>query len=140
MKVKIQNWHAVASWTWTTEDDVCGICHMPLDGCAPGASGPGDDSPVVWGRVRRRTQHSNFSDFFLCRSMHSRLASLLFSCTVLALLPPHVHHDVAAQQEHVPNLPAQVGVRLRAQAGARDARRTPRRRGIYGGRHRRASS
>lgn len=64
MKVKIQNWHAVASWTWTTEDDVCGICHMPLDGCAPGASGPGDDSPVVWGRVRRRTQHSNFLRFF----------------------------------------------------------------------------
>ena len=51
MKVTIKNWHAVASWTWTTEDDVCGICHMPLDGCAPGATGPGDDSPVVWGRV-----------------------------------------------------------------------------------------
>ncbi|KOO34105.1 anaphase promoting complex subunit 11 [Chrysochromulina tobinii] len=50
MKVTIKNWHAVASWTWTTEDDVCGICHMPLDGCAPGAAGPGDDSPVVWGR------------------------------------------------------------------------------------------
>ena len=45
-------WHAVASWTWTTEDNVCGICHMPTDGCAPGAAGPGDDSPVVWGRVR----------------------------------------------------------------------------------------
>ena len=52
MKVEIKNWHSVASWTWTTEDDVCGICHMPLDGCAPGAAGPGDDSPVVWGRVR----------------------------------------------------------------------------------------
>ena len=52
MKCEIKNWHAVASWTWTTEDDVCGICHMPLDGCAPGAAGPGDDSPVVWGRVR----------------------------------------------------------------------------------------
>ena len=49
----IKNWHAVATWTWTTEDDVCGICHMPLDGCAPGAAGPGDDSAVVWGRVRR---------------------------------------------------------------------------------------
>ena len=31
---------------------MCGICHMPLDGCAPGAAGPGDDSPVVWGKVR----------------------------------------------------------------------------------------
>jgi len=54
MKVTIKSWHAVASWTWTTEDDVCGICHMALDGCAPGAVGPGDDSPVVWGRVRAR--------------------------------------------------------------------------------------
>ena len=54
MRGEIKNWHAVASWTWTSEDDVCGICHMALDGCAPGAIGPGDDSPVVWGRVRRR--------------------------------------------------------------------------------------
>ena len=45
---------AVGVWTWNAgdKDDVCGICHMPLDGCAPGAAGPGDDSPVVWGRVR----------------------------------------------------------------------------------------
>eukprot|EP00966_Prymnesium_polylepis_P089061 2061358-Prymnesium_polylepis.1 len=53
MKVEIKSWHAVGSWTWTTEDDVCGICHMALDGCAPGAAGPGDDSAVVWGRVCR---------------------------------------------------------------------------------------
>ena len=49
-KINIKNWHGVASWTWTTEDDLCGICHMALDGSAPGAPGPGDDSPVVWGR------------------------------------------------------------------------------------------
>lgn len=30
MKVTIKNWHAVASWTWTTEDDVCGICRAWL--------------------------------------------------------------------------------------------------------------
>ena len=49
-KINIKNWHGVASWTWTTEDDLCGIWHMALDGSAPGAPGPGDDSPVVWGR------------------------------------------------------------------------------------------
>ena len=49
-KINIKNWHGVASWTWTTEDDLCGICHMALDGSAPGAPGPGDDSPVVWGK------------------------------------------------------------------------------------------
>ena len=31
---------------------LCTLADMPLDGCAPGAAGPGDDSPVVWGRVR----------------------------------------------------------------------------------------
>jgi len=102
MQVTVKSWHAVASWTWTSEDDVCGICHMPLDGCAPGAPGPGDDSPVVWGRVRtiRRAVH------MLSLPGHSfpRLV-------VLALLPPHVHQHLAAQQEHLPDLPAEVGVR-----------------------------
>lgn len=50
LKVTVKRWTAVASWTWTADDDVCGICHMALDGCAPGAPGPGDDSPVVWGK------------------------------------------------------------------------------------------
>mmetsp|Transcript_28210 Transcript_28210/g.70972 ORF Transcript_28210/g.70972 Transcript_28210/m.70972 type:complete len:100 (+) Transcript_28210:115-414(+) len=50
LKVTVKRWSAVASWTWAADDDVCGICHMALDGCAPGAPGPGDDSPVVWGK------------------------------------------------------------------------------------------
>ena len=50
MKVLVKDWHAGAAWTWTTEDDVCGICHTLLDGAAPNATGPGDDSPVVWGK------------------------------------------------------------------------------------------
>lgn len=60
---------AVANWTWTSEDDVCGICHMPLDGCAPGAIGPGDDSPVVWGKVRSPLQP-------LAPRWHTRLLTL----------------------------------------------------------------
>ena len=51
MKVTIKNWHAVACWTWTTEEDLCGICHQALDDSAPGAAGPGDESTVVWGKV-----------------------------------------------------------------------------------------
>ena len=115
MKVTIKNWHAVASWTWTTEDDVCGICHMPLDGCAPGAAGPGDDSPVVWGRVRLRHCHMPFFSLLTCHGSLMRRPCL---AAVLTLLSPDVHHDVAAQQEHVPGLPSQVGVCLRAQACA----------------------
>ena len=49
MKVKIKQIHAVATWTWAANDDVCGICQNPLDGCAPSSEFPGDDSPVVWG-------------------------------------------------------------------------------------------
>lgn len=28
MKVDINEWHAVASWTWSAEDDACGICRL----------------------------------------------------------------------------------------------------------------
>ena len=131
MKVEIKNWHAVASWTWTTEDDVCGICHMPLDGCAPGAAGPGDDSPVVWGRVRAERGWSRTAGsrprpphpLFFSRALPAALA-------VHALLPSDVHHDMAAQQEHVPDLQAQVGVPDGAQARARHPRKSPRGRGL----------
>ena len=34
-EVTVKNWHAVANWTWDAGDDVCGICRMPFDGCAP---------------------------------------------------------------------------------------------------------
>ncbi|GJN31233.1 hypothetical protein PR202_gb19602 [Eleusine coracana subsp. coracana] len=35
MKVKILQWHAVASWTWDAQDETCGICRMAFDGCCP---------------------------------------------------------------------------------------------------------
>ena len=76
MKVTVKNWHAVASWTWTTEDDVCGICHMPLDCCAPGAAGPGDDSPVVWGRVRCRSTYPDVAHHALLRCTHAQTYTL----------------------------------------------------------------
>ena len=46
--VRIESWHAVASWTWNAGDDVCGICHAAFDGCPPEAKFP-DDAPVVRG-------------------------------------------------------------------------------------------
>lgn len=30
MKVKIMQWHAVASWTWDAQDETCGIVEWPL--------------------------------------------------------------------------------------------------------------
>jgi len=49
-KIKIKRLHMVASWTWNGPEELCGICHTELDGCAPEAQFPGDDSPVVWGQ------------------------------------------------------------------------------------------
>ena len=129
MKCEIKNWHAVASWTWTTEDDVCGICHMPLDGCAPGAAGPGDDSPVVWGRVRAAPRGWEFEPATI-RPPLTYIYFLPRVLTVHSLLPPDVHHDMAAQQEHLPDLQAQVGVPNGAQTRARHPRESTRGRGL----------
>ncbi|VAI06511.1 unnamed protein product [Triticum turgidum subsp. durum] len=49
MKVKILQWHAVASWTWDAQDETCGICRMAFDGCCPDCKFPGDDCPIIWG-------------------------------------------------------------------------------------------
>ena len=49
MKVKILQWHAIASWTWDAQDETCGICRMAFDGCCPDCKFPGDDCPLIWG-------------------------------------------------------------------------------------------
>ncbi|KAM0832577.1 hypothetical protein ACQ4PT_064806 [Festuca glaucescens] len=49
MKVKVLQWHAVASWTWDAQDETCGICRMAFDGCCPDCKFPGDDCPIIWG-------------------------------------------------------------------------------------------
>ena len=57
MKVVIKEWHAVAQWQWDTgkpedadgngeEEDVCGICRNPFEGCCPTCKVPGDDCPL----------------------------------------------------------------------------------------------
>ncbi|KFM73788.1 Anaphase-promoting complex subunit 11, partial [Stegodyphus mimosarum] len=50
MKITIKNYTAVATWRWVANDDNCGICRMPFDGCCPDCKMPGDDCPLVWGR------------------------------------------------------------------------------------------
>lgn len=57
MKVVVKEWHAVAQWQWDTgkkedetaedgEEDVCGICRNPFEGCCPACKVPGDDCPL----------------------------------------------------------------------------------------------
>ena len=48
-RVEVKHWRAVAKWSWNAKDDLCGICRISFDGCAPESKYPGDDSPVVWG-------------------------------------------------------------------------------------------
>ncbi|XP_058258325.1 anaphase-promoting complex subunit 11 isoform X2 [Hemibagrus wyckioides] len=50
MKVKIKQWHGVASWLWVANDENCGICRAPFNGCCPDCKVPGDDCPLVWGQ------------------------------------------------------------------------------------------
>merc|ERR1712168_1399795 len=50
MKVKIKQWNGVASWLWVANDENCGICRMPFNGCCPDCKVPGDDCPLVWGQ------------------------------------------------------------------------------------------
>ncbi|TMS23506.1 Anaphase-promoting complex subunit 11 [Larimichthys crocea] len=50
MKVKIRQWSGVASWLWVANDENCGICRMPFNGCCPDCKVPGDDCPLVWGQ------------------------------------------------------------------------------------------
>jgi anaphase-promoting complex subunit 11 len=57
MKVTVKHWHAVAQWRWDTgaaesdgndaeNEDVCGICRVPYEGCCPSCKMPGDDCPL----------------------------------------------------------------------------------------------
>ena len=55
------------------------------------------------------------------------------AAAVLTLLPPHVHHDVASKQEHVPDMPSQMGVCVGAKAEPGDTGRAQARRGLLGG-------
>ena len=50
LKVNIQQYHAIATWTWTTKEEVCGICRLAFDACCPDCSIPGDSCPPVWGK------------------------------------------------------------------------------------------
>ncbi len=56
MKVTVKHWHAVAQWRWDTgasesegsdeNEDVCGICRVPYEGCCPSCKMPGDVCPL----------------------------------------------------------------------------------------------
>ncbi|TPX58313.1 hypothetical protein PhCBS80983_g03216 [Powellomyces hirtus] len=50
MKVTIKKWKAVAAWTWDVgevgDEETCGICYNPFDGCCPDCRVPGDDCPL----------------------------------------------------------------------------------------------
>ncbi|KAI0252698.1 anaphase-promoting complex subunit Apc11 [Lactifluus subvellereus] len=55
MKVIVKQWNAIAQWQWDTgkmdengdpDEDVCGICRVPFEGCCPTCKVPGDDCPL----------------------------------------------------------------------------------------------
>jgi anaphase-promoting complex subunit 11 len=63
MKVIVKQWHAIAQWQWDTgkmdengdpEEDVCGICRVPFEGCCPTCKVPGDDCPLSRSSLQSR--------------------------------------------------------------------------------------
>lgn len=58
MKVTVNSFHAIAMWRWRLkqsghaqededeDDNLCGICRIPYDGCCPDCTHPGDDCPL----------------------------------------------------------------------------------------------
>ena len=64
----VWRWTAVATWRWVANDDSCGICRMPFDGCCSDCKLPGDDCPLG-------------ETFFLCNLwIHSGHHSSGFFC------------------------------------------------------------
>ncbi|KAI8833989.1 anaphase-promoting complex subunit Apc11, partial [Chytriomyces cf. hyalinus JEL632] len=58
-----KRWDGVAVWKWETrpgsaandiddEDDVCGICRAPFDGCCPDCKTPGDECAIIIGECK----------------------------------------------------------------------------------------
>lgn len=54
MKVKIKEWHGVATWQWHIDkpnaDELCGICRVPFEGTCPSCRFPGESCPLILGK------------------------------------------------------------------------------------------
>lgn len=50
MKVKINEWHAVATWRWNIDNaDNCAICQYEYELPCPKCKTPGDECPPIQG-------------------------------------------------------------------------------------------
>jgi hypothetical protein len=72
MKVIVKQWHAIAQWQWDTgktdengdpEEDVCGICRVPFEGCCPTCKVPGDDCPLSMSLLMQHIRQSRLTSF-----------------------------------------------------------------------------
>jgi anaphase-promoting complex subunit 11 len=46
MRVKVNNWNAVATWVWDIKNQTdCTICQLSLESPCPKCKNPGDDCP-----------------------------------------------------------------------------------------------
>lgn len=60
MKVRIKEWHGVATWHWKASqsgDELCGICRVPFDGTCPNCKFPGDGCPLILGETCTHNFH-----------------------------------------------------------------------------------
>lgn len=76
MKIDVLNWRAVAVWRWKVDEESCGICCQPFDGCCPACVSPGSLS----------RPHRSVLDLIGC--CRRRLS------TCLGRMQPHVPHPL----------------------------------------------
>nr|CAD7203523.1 unnamed protein product [Timema douglasi] len=116
MKVTIKEWTGVATWRWVANDDNCGICRMPFDGCCPDCKVPGDDCPLVWSQC----SHC-FHIHCIMKWLTSQVHYLTMFCAMFVtslgpmftLFPHPLYHEVAqltTSPPSVPNVPSRVEV------------------------------
>lgn len=92
MKVKIKQWHGVASWLWVANDENCGICRAPFNGCCPDCRSLLFLLNLFWNKWFQFPLHQNHIN-----TMHARcevLKQWLYVCICVHVHAPAPVSDV----------------------------------------------
>jgi hypothetical protein len=105
----IVGWNTVAIWKWLANDDKCGICRAPFDGCCSDCKVPGDDCPLgnlihIHDVFLEQRSYIDIFDVYL----HYSLGSLF------SLFSHALYHEVAGSstKSDMSNVPTGLGSQI----------------------------